>query len=365
MNSARKRKWWLTILAPPESLSLIDDKWDSFSCRPHWRLLYSSDTLLEGWANYFGTPPCLTTFKVWIAGSRPPPQGGDIIQWLNSAAWRRHACHIPTLVLVTAILQNVQIKNPRTTEESLSCPMLEWGTILLLKKILSQVSREVSDQVILRPSYFKKRFNLSGRKAVKKAVWHEVKLHQKGIHPRMGISTLESGTSWACFLLNSWSSQSPKEYTRARFECLALSNKLCRHGIWRTHQIPFHSVVNPVPSLHVCSEYPWSINTMRLVSTSGSLRISRRCSAGRSGFFALNSMGARFGCLHSHKLYSTLSLPIMLYSLVTYWREPVVRTIQGLAISSLPAPPFAAMVLLLNGLFCSWPSNFRIRLLVA
>ena len=43
---------------------------------------------------------------------------------------------------------------------------------------------------------------------------------------------------------------------------------------------------------------------------------SRRCAAGRSAFFALNAVGSTFGCLHpvtSYRLYSTLSLPIMLY----------------------------------------------------
>ncbi len=75
-------------------------------------------------------------------------------------------------------------------------------------------------------------------------------------------------------------------------------------------------------SFSVCSEIIQEIDSykhlgvLRLVSTSGSLRISGRCSAGRSAFFALNSVGARFGCLHPitfHKLYSSLCLAIMLY----------------------------------------------------
>ena len=41
-----------------------------------------------------------------------------------------------------------------------------------------------------------------------------------------------------------------------------------------------------------------------------------RCTSGRSAFFALNSVGSRFGSLHpstSYRLYNTLSIPILLY----------------------------------------------------
>ncbi len=86
------------------------------------------------------------------------------------------------------------------------------------------------------------------------------------------------------------------------------------------HLDPVPLVDNYVPSLFAQKLSKRLIDRhlgiTRLVSTSGSLRISGRCSAGRSAFFALNSVGARFGCLHpitSHKLYSTLCLPIMLY----------------------------------------------------
>ena len=43
---------------------------------------------------------------------------------------------------------------------------------------------------------------------------------------------------------------------------------------------------------------------------------AERSTSGRSAFFALNAVVSRFGCLHpitSHRLYSALSLPIMLY----------------------------------------------------
>ncbi len=56
-----------------------------------------------------------------------------------------------------------------------------------------------------------------------------------------------------------------------------------------------------------CDSYS-HLGILRLVSASGSTRISNRGSAGRSAFFALNSVGARFGCLHpitSYKLYAS------------------------------------------------------------
>ena len=45
-------------------------------------------------------------------------------------------------------------------------------------------------------------------------------------------------------------------------------------------------------------------------------RTSERCTAARSSFFALNSIGSRFGCLHlmtSCRLYQTLCILILLY----------------------------------------------------
>ena len=72
---------------------------------------------------------------------------------------------------------------------------------------------------------------------------------------------------------------------------------------------------------------------------------SERCAAGRSAFFALNAVGSRFGCLHpvtSYRLYSTLSLPIMLYGcelwntskteslMLERVHRKILRTIQGL-----------------------------------
>ena len=78
------------------------------------------------------------------------------------------------------------------------------------------------------------------------------------------------------------------------------------------------------------------------MSTSGSLRISSRCSAGRSAFFALNSVGARFGCLHpitSHKLYAYQLCCMGLSSgpltksdlnMLERTHRKILRTIQGL-----------------------------------
>ena len=69
-------------------------------------------------------------------------------------------------------------------------------------------------------------------------------------------------------------------------------------------------------------------------------RTTRRCSAGRSTFYALNAVGSRHGCLHpltSYHLYITLCVPILLYGSElwcltkseTTMLESVHRTIQG------------------------------------
>ena len=58
------------------------------------------------------------------------------------------------------------------------------------------------------------------------------------------------------------------------------------------------------------------LGILRMVFLSTISPTIEQCTAGRSAFFALNSMGSRFGCLHpvmSHRLYSTLCLPIMLH----------------------------------------------------
>ena len=55
---------------------------------------------------------------------------------------------------------------------------------------------------------------------------------------------------------------------------------------------------------------------LRMVSLSTISRTTERCTAGRSAFSALNSVGLRFGCFHpvtSRRLYSTLCLPIVLH----------------------------------------------------
>ena len=58
------------------------------------------------------------------------------------------------------------------------------------------------------------------------------------------------------------------------------------------------------------------LGILRTVHNSTISRTNRRATAGRSAFFSLNAIGARFGNLHpstSIKLYSTLCLPILLF----------------------------------------------------
>ena len=58
------------------------------------------------------------------------------------------------------------------------------------------------------------------------------------------------------------------------------------------------------------------LGLLRMVSLSTISCTTERCTAGRSAFFALNSVGSRFGYIHpvtSHRLYSTLYRPIVLY----------------------------------------------------
>ena len=64
-----------------------------------------------------------------------------------------------------------------------------------------------------------------------------------------------------------------------------------------------------------CDEHH-HLGILRSVLPSSIYRTTELCSAGRSSFYALNTVGTRFGCLHpltSLCLYSSLCLPIMLY----------------------------------------------------
>ena len=93
---------------------------------------------------------------------------------------------------------------------------------------------------------------------------------------------------------------------------------------------------------------------------------NERCSVARSTFLALNAVGSRFGCLHpitTHRLYSTLCLPILLYG-AELWVLPkselqimervhrkILRTAQGLpthcpnaAVYRVFHPPKAAII---------------------
>ena len=84
------------------------------------------------------------------------------------------------------------------------------------------------------------------------------------------------------------------------------------------------------------------LGILRTVHQSSIQRILERCTSGRSAFFALNSVGSRFGRLHpvtSYRLYNTLSIPILLYG-AELWtptktelnmlERVFLRTIQGL-----------------------------------
>ena len=64
------------------------------------------------------------------------------------------------------------------------------------------------------------------------------------------------------------------------------------------------------------ADHQCHLGILRSVLNSSIHQTNERCSAARSAFFALNAVGSRFGCLHpitTHRLYSTLYLPILLY----------------------------------------------------
>ena len=87
------------------------------------------------------------------------------------------------------------------------------------------------------------------------------------------------------------------------------------------------------------------LGILRTVFTSTIHRTSERCTAARSSFFALNSIGSMFGCLHpltSYRLYQTLCIPILLYgaeiwtlskvelNMLEQVHRNILHTIQGL-----------------------------------
>ena len=58
------------------------------------------------------------------------------------------------------------------------------------------------------------------------------------------------------------------------------------------------------------------LGILRSVYNTSVHRTNERCSSARSAFYALNSIGSRFGSLHpitSYRLYQCLCLPILLY----------------------------------------------------
>ena len=87
------------------------------------------------------------------------------------------------------------------------------------------------------------------------------------------------------------------------------------------------------------------LGILRTVFTSSIHRSAERCTSARSAFFALNSVGSRFGCLHpltSYRLYNSLCIPILLYG-AELWtlskvelnmferiHRKILRTVQGL-----------------------------------
>ena len=87
------------------------------------------------------------------------------------------------------------------------------------------------------------------------------------------------------------------------------------------------------------------LGVVRSVHPSSVLRTVEHCSAGRSTFFALNTVGFRFGCLHpttSYRFYSSVCIPILLYgcelwsltgceiTILERAHSTILRTIQGL-----------------------------------
>lgn len=87
------------------------------------------------------------------------------------------------------------------------------------------------------------------------------------------------------------------------------------------------------------------LGVLRSVSGSSVSRTLERCTAARSSFYALSSVGAWFGCTHpltSFRLYNSIGLPILLYgaelwslsklelNMLERTHRKILRTIQGL-----------------------------------
>ena len=121
------------------------------------------------------------------------------------------------------------------------------------------------------------------------------------------------------------------------------------YGAWRVSQneaeCPFskerwyigQDVINETDEQH-------HLGILRTVCTS-TIPELQRCTSARSSFFALNSVGSRFGCLHpltSYRLYQTLCIPILLYgaeiwtlskvelNMLERVHQKILRTIQDL-----------------------------------
>ena len=117
-------------------------------------------------------------------------------------------------------------------------------------------------------------------------------------------------------------------------ESAASRKRESENRVWKLHE----SSVSEVDEQH-------HIGILRSMYNSTINRTNERATAGRSAFFALNSVGSRFGCLHplmALRLYHSICLPILTYGCEVWTitrmellflervHRKILRTIQGL-----------------------------------